>query len=296
MVDRRWKGSTFGSGWMHRNLIRLLRFTDVRILYLFSDIFIVPVCLLLNTSRKTACEFYRSRLGFGVLKSVHYTCRNHCLFAQVVIDRFAMYAGKRFKVEIEGGEYFEALASREEGFLHLSSHIGNYEIAGYTLGSKSKSINAVVYPNEKESVMNNRNSMFVKTNVKMIALKEDMSHLFEIDEAICRGDIVSFPSDRYMSGAKCIKSRFLGSDAKFPQGPFSVATMRGIEVLAVNVMKTGTLKYRIHITPLPYDRSLPRREQIQTLCNSYVCELERMVKLYPTQWYNFYNFWEDATD
>ena len=125
----------------------------------------------------------------------------------------------------------------------------------------------------------------------MITLKEDMSHLFEIDEALCRGDIVSFPTDRHMDGGRCITLPFLGADAKFPQGPFSVATMRGADTLAVNVMKTGLKQYRIYLTPLLYDKDASRKEQMAQLSAAYVAELERMVHMYPTQWFNFYDFW-----
>lgn len=291
MADRQWAGTTFGSGWMHRNLIRLLRIVDVRVLYVFCDIFVVPVCLVLNHSRKTAFSFYHERLGFGFLKSCWMTYRNHCLFSQVVIDRFAMYAGKRFKVKFEGDENFQALYRKDEGFVQMSSHIGNYEIAGYSLPSERKCIHAVVYPHEKESVMQNRGNMFVKTNVGMIALKEDMSHLFEINQALGNGDIVSFPTDRHSEGARCVTENFLGAPAKFPQGPFSVAAMEGVDVLAVNVMKASLMKYRIHLTPLLYDRNTTRKEQISRLCGEYVKELERIVRRYPLQWYNFFDFW-----
>ena len=203
-----------------------------------------------------------------------------------------MYAGKTFEVQVEGMENFKELASREAGFLHLSSHIGNYEIAGYTLVSESKTINAVVYAHEKASVMENRNNMFSKTNIRMITLKQDMSHLFEIDQALCGGDIVSFPTDRFMGQAKCVECNFLGKPAKFPQGPFSVATMRGLDVLAVNVMKTGLKRYQIYVTPLRYDKEQSRREQMKQLSQAYVAELEKRVLQYPTQWYNFFDFWK----
>lgn len=291
MAKRQWMGATFGSGWMHRNLIRLLRFVDVRILYLFSDIFIVPFCVLFNRSGKISYSFYRERLHNSVLRSCWLAYRNHCLFSQVVIDKFAMYAGKSFDVAIEGTDLFKELERQDAGFVQLSSHIGNYEIAGYTLRSTRKEIHAIVYSFEKESVMNNRNSMFSKTNVSMIALKEDMSHLFEIDEALCRGDIISFPSDRHMEGTRCLKAEFLGQEAQFPQGPFSVATMRGVDVLAVNVMKEGLRKYRIYLTPLPYDKAASRKEQIRQLSQAYVAELEDKVRRYPTQWFNFFDFW-----
>jgi predicted LPLAT superfamily acyltransferase len=292
MEQKQWAGSTYGSGWMHMCLIRSLRFIDVRFLYLFSAIFVIPVCLVLNESRKTAYHYFRRILGYGRCKAAWSVYVNHCLFGQVVIDKFAMYAGKRFDVEVDGMQYFNELASRDEGFLHLSSHIGNYEIAGYTLVSERKTINAVVYAHEKATVMENRNNMFVKTNIKMITLKEDMSHLFEIDEAVCGGDIVSFPTDRFMGQAKCVECDFLGRPAKFPQGPFSVAAMRGLDVLAVNVMKTGAKKYHIYVTPLHYDKQQPRKEQIRQLSQAYVTELEKRVLQYPTQWYNFFDFWK----
>ena len=292
MEQKQWAGSTYGSGWMHRCLIRSLRFIDVRFLYLFSAIFVIPVCLVLTESRKTAYHYFRRILGYGRCKAAWSVYVNHCLFGQVVIDKFAMYAGKRFDVEVDGMQYFNELASRDEGFLHLSSHIGNYEIAGYTLVSERKTINAVVYAHEKATVMENRNNMFVKTNIKMITLKEDMSHLFEIDEAVCGGDIVSFPTDRFMGQAKCVECDFLGRPAKFPQGPFSVAAMRGLDVLAVNVMKTGAKKYHIYLTPLHNDKQQPRKEQIRQLSQAYVTELEKRVLQYPTQWYNFFDFWK----
>ena len=291
MAQGQWAGTTYGNGWMHKCLIKTLRILDVRLLYLFASIFVVPVCLILNPSRKTAYTYFREIHKYGRLKSAWATYINHCKFAQVVIDKFAMYAGKKFDVVVEGMNEFNALASGQEGFLHLSSHIGNYEIAGYTLVSEKKTINAVVYAHEKASVVENRNNMFTKTNIKMITLKEDMSHLFEIDQALCNGDIVSFPTDRFMGQTKCVDALFLGKTAKFPQGPFSVAAMRGLNVLAVNVMKIGLTKYKIYVTPLHYDKEQPRKEQIRQLTGAYVAELEKRVLEYPTQWYNFFDFW-----
>lgn len=291
--ERQWAGTTYGNGQMHKWLIQTLRFMDNRLLYLFSYIFVVPVCLVLNRSRKTAYFYFREVLHYGRWQAAWATYVNHCRFAEVVIDKFAMYAGKKFDVEVEGLDRFNALAAREEGFLHLSSHIGNYEIAGYSLVSENKVINAVVYAGEKASVMENRNSMFVKTNIRMILMKPDMSHLFEIDSALVKGDIVSFPTDRNNGSARSIDRLFLGRKARFPQGPFSVATMRGVDVLAVNVMKEGWSRYHIYVTPLPYDKEASRKEQLRQLSEGYIAELEKRVKQYPTQWYNFFDFWEN---
>ena len=295
MAEQEWAGTTYGNAWMHKWLIRMLRHIDVRILYLFVAIFVIPVCLVLNPSRGIAYRYFRRRIGYGRLKSAWKTYVNHCLFGQVVVDKFAMYAGKKFDVEVENyNEFLERASRKEEGFVQLSAHIGSYEIAGYTLAVEGKSFNALVFAGEKASVMQNRNKMFADTNINMIAIQPDMSHLFEIDQALADGEIVSMPADRINGSQKCIEHVFLGAKAKFPLGPFSVATMRGLDVLAVNVMKNSLLGYKIYVTPLAYDKEASRQEQIRQLSSAYVAELEKRVRQYPTQWYNYFEFWQEG--
>ena len=293
-TGRAWQGTTYGNGWMHKWLIRMLRCMDVRILYAFVAVFVVPVCLVVNPAQKVTYRYFRKRWHMTWWKSCLMTYRNFCLFAQVVADKFAMYAGKHFKIEVVGYEHFKKLALQEEGFVQLSAHVGNYEIAGYTLGTENKRFNALVFGGEKESVMANRNRMFGNTNIHMIGIRNDMSHLFEINDALAHGEIVSMPADRIFGSQKSLPLTFLGATAEFPQGPFSVATMRGLDVLAVNVMKESARKYKIYVSPLAYDKNAPRREQMRQLAEAYVAELQRMVTKYPAQWYNYFPFWNDC--
>jgi len=274
---------------MHRGLIMLLRVIDIRIIYVFTYVFVIPTYLF-RPGFKHIYRYFRERWGFGPVKAFFKTYQNHCMFSQVVIDRFAMYAGKHFHFDIEGYEHFQQLADKPDAFIQLSSHIGNYEMAGYTLSSK-KPLNALVFWGEKQSVMENRAKMFSDKNIHMIATKEDMSHLFLIDSALQKGEIVSMPADRMFGSNKSVDESLLGAPVKLPQGPFSVATMRGLNVLAVNVMKRTTRGYTIYVTPLCYDRQAPRSEQIAQLAHGYTAELERMLRKYPTQWYNYFDFW-----
>lgn len=292
MAEKQWDGTTYGNGLMHRWLIGMLRRIDVRFIYVFAYIFVVPPCLFRPGFKFIYC-FFRKRFHQSPLKAFWYTYKNHCLFAQAVIDKFAMYAGKTFEVEIEGFDHFLHLATQESGFVQLSSHMGNYEIAGYTLVTETKRFNAIVFFGEKASVMENRDRMFSHTNIHMIPIREDMSHLFEIDRALSDGEIVSIPADRIWGSKKTLKTVFLGREAQFPMGPFTVAAMRGLDVLAVNVMKASSKRYQIYVTPLEYDKEAPRSRQTEQLLQAYVAELERLLKLYPTQWYNYFDFWKD---
>jgi predicted LPLAT superfamily acyltransferase len=291
VTEKKWEGTTFGNSLMHKWLIKLLRGIDIRIIYFFTYVFVIPPCLL-RPGFKPIYHYFRERWNLSPVKAFIKTYQNHYMFGQVVIDRFAMYAGKRFHMDIEGYDHFLSLAKQQDGFILLSSHIGNYEIAGYTLVAEDKPFNTLVFFGEKQSIMDYRNQMFADTNIRMIPVKEDMSHLFLIDHALQQGETVSMPADRILGSKKSLKVTLLGADAQIPMGPFAVATMRGLNVLAVNVMKTSVKGYKIYVKPIPYDKEASRKQQISQLADGYIAEVERMLKLYPTQWYNFFEFWK----
>jgi len=278
---------------MHRSLVWSLQWMDVRLLYVLTSLIVMPVCLLLNTnhSRTYAYRYFRYRLRYGKLRAAWSTYINHCLFSQIVIDRFAVFAGKRFKVEIEGYEQFLRLEKQEKGFLIFSSHVGCYEVAGYTLTSKLKRFNALVYGGEKAFIMEGRQEVLGLHNIRMVPVRDDMTHLFLINEAIDNNEIVSMPADRIVGSAKSVASCFMGAAARFPLGPLSIATIKGLDALAVNVVKVASKHYKVFVAPLSYDKKASRREQMQQLSNSYVAELETVVRQYPLQWFNFYDFW-----
>ena len=57
-TDKKWAGTTFGSSYMHRSLIRLLRHTPVRAVYAFTNVFVIPVSLLLRPSGKSSITIF----------------------------------------------------------------------------------------------------------------------------------------------------------------------------------------------------------------------------------------------
>jgi predicted LPLAT superfamily acyltransferase len=288
----KWAGTTYGNGWMHKWLIKLLRVIDVRILYAFAAVFVVPPTMCINkNARRVMYRFYRDRLGYGAMRSAWMVYKNHCDFSQVVIDRFAMYAGKKFKIELDGYDQFLNLAAQLSGFIQLSSHIGNYEIAGYSLVAETKRFNALVFAGEKESVMANRSKMFDGNNIRMIPMMSDISHLFVINQALSDGEILSMPADRVFGSQKSFDIDFLGSVARFPQGPFIMAAVRDVPMLFVAVMKTASKTYHIIIRQIESAEQGTSKQKAESLAKQYVKLLETTVLRYPSQWYNYFDFW-----
>ncbi len=290
---QQWKGNTFGTERMLRWLIVVLRHSPVTVWYAFAAVCVVPFCLIFSPGAHCAYRYFRRRWQAGRLWAVWQTFVNHVYFSQVVIDKFALYAGKHLALKVEGYNAFKQLAARPEGFVMLSAHIGCFEMAGYELISDRKPFNALVYGGEKSTVMAGRQQVFAATNIHMIPTSSDMSHLFAIDRALSSGEIVSIAADRVFGSPRTVAVSLLGHTAALPQGPFAVPAMRGLSVIAVNVMKTSLHGYTAYVTPLDYDRQAPRKQQIRQLADAYADELDKQLHRYPTQWYNYFDFWKE---
>ncbi|MGI6222486.1 MAG: acyltransferase [Prevotella sp.] len=289
-----WKGRTDGTTWMHRWLIQSLKFLPLRFVYLGAEVFVVPVYLVVNHKGYLAqYHFFRRRLGLGKLNAFFHVWRNHCLFAQTVLDRFYLFSGGRFHIDITGGETYTQLANGKEGFVVLSSHIGCYEVAG-SMFNASKPFNAVVYSGESETIQQNRRRMLGANHINIIPAQADMSHVFAISNALANGEVVSIAADRVFGSPRTVTCRFFDAEAKFPLGPFALAEQRNLPVVFVSVMKDKPKHYHIYIKRLDegIDSSKTIRQRIPLLAQNYASSLESIVRRYPTQWYNFFEFWE----
>lgn len=288
-----WKGTTFGTSRMHRWLIASMRFLPLELMYAGAFIFVIPFCMLFaHKGYISQYRFFRRRLHQGHISSFWHTYLNHCLFATVVIDRFNMYGGGTFQFSIDHYERYQQLAKQSKGFVMLSAHVGNYELAGYKLRASDKPFNALVYAGEAPTVMENRARMLKENNIQMIPIGNDMSHLFAISSALGRGESVSIPADRLFGANRSYAINFMEAEAKFPVGPFAVAAQREVAVLAVNVMKTGVRRYHISIEELQ-SKAADHHQRAEELAHAFVRNLEHTVRQYPLQWYNYYDFWNE---
>lgn len=285
---------TDGTQGMHRTLIKVLRMMGVWPMYFVMGVFVVPFYVVLHRQAFMAIYHYmRQRQGFGRWRSLRMTYLNHYRFGQVVIDRFAMYAGLEFKLERVNNELFEELSDGDEGFVILSCHVGSYEMAGYTFTATKKPYNALVYGGETQSVMENRRKIFAKRGIRMIPTSEDMSHIYEMNNALAEGEIVSIPADRIFGSPRTVECQLLGAKAKLPLGPFALATQREAKTIAIFVMKEANYRYKVYIRPVQADTQLNRKEHTAALAQAFATELETILKKYPEQWYNYYEFWGD---
>ena len=289
------EGTTYGSAWMFRMLINLLKKVSIKTVYAFMAVCVIPFTMVFSSGARLTFRYFHEKRGYGWWKSLGATYRNHCLFGQTVIDKFAMYAGHQFRMTYHGLEIYQEMMNCEKPFIQLSAHIGCSEILGYSL-HLNKPCNVLVYGGEKQSLMGYRKASFGNSNIKMIPVGTGDSHSEDIVEALDRGEIVNAFADRFMNANKLVVSTLHGYGVRLARGPFSLATTRGIDVIMVSAMKESNGSYSAYFTPLPYDKTLPKAQQRQQIADAYTAEIERLLDLYPLQWFNYSNLWEEKQD
>ena len=297
-ATRQWRGTTDGTPWMHRALIWILRYVPIGVIY-FLMATSLPVYMIVRPRNTLAIwHYFRRRQGYGVFKTFVHLVRNHYAFGQVVIDRFASYAGRKFNILLEGRDIYREVESAGTGFMTISSHVGNFEMAGYALHA-SRRLNVLGYGGEVEAVKSGRNRLLSENNIRMVPVTDGISHIFVLREALENGETVDIHGDRLFGSPKALVCNVLGAPANLPQGPFALATSvdlpagAPLPVIAVFCMKTARRSFTVYLQRLddPADAALPRRERSQVLADRYAAALSDILRRYPDQWYNFFEFW-----
>jgi predicted LPLAT superfamily acyltransferase len=149
-----------------------------------------------------------------------------------------------------------------------------------------------VFGGESKDLMGKRMKFLNMNNISIIPVFGDMSHIFTLNEALSAGEIVSMPCDRNFGSAKSVECDFLLGKADFPVGAFTLAAHFDVPVVSIFVMKESVTDYHVYVKPISLDNSnISKREKAENMTRIFAKELENIVRKYPEQWFNFYEFW-----
>ncbi len=224
------------------------------------------------------------------------TYRNFYRFSQVLIDKTALPAGfaKDFSYQFENYDDFLQILNDQTGCILIGAHVGNWDAAGQFFGNYGSRINIVMLDAEHRRIKNLLDSLHGDKNYKVIALKTDGSHVFEIGKALVDKEYVCFQGDRYMKGAPTLTENLLGAPALFPAGPFQTAGRSGVPVVFFFAMRERKRCYRFLFRVANIDRSATKDKGSESIAEQYVQALEQILHRYPEQWFNYYDFWEEG--
>lgn len=241
---------------------------------------------------KAMYQYFRKRQQQPASKALTSVYRTYFTFGQTIIDKFAIFAGlrERFTFDFDGIEILKTMLAEKKGGVLISAHVGNFEIAEKFFADIDfdHQIHIVTVDQERSSLKSYFEEISVeRTSVQYIYVKEDMSHIFAINEALSNNELICFTGDRYVELQKTMEIEFLGSEASFPAGTFALASRLKAPVAFVYVMKEPNLHYHL------YTRRAPeiKHRDAHGVLQAYINSLTAIVKKYPYQWFNFFDFW-----
>lgn len=288
-----WEGKSKGTTFGYRVFVSILKRFGIFPAYFMLRFVAFYYFLFSYKSSKHIFRFYNNKHGFNIWRSICFLYRNYYLFGQSIIDKVVLMSGipNKFTFNFEGEDHLRKMVMDGEGGLLLSAHIGNWEAAGHLLKRLDARINIVIFDGEHEQIKKYMEKVTGERNVKLIVIKNDLSHVYELMDAFKNKEIVCMHADRFIEGNKVMERVFMGEPAKFPVGPFMMATKFKVPVSFVFAMKENDLHYHFFATDAKRYVSSNKLEDTRAMLDDFVAEMEAKVKQYPGQWYNYYNFW-----
>ncbi len=288
-----WKGKSKGTTTGYRIFVFLLRKTGLTGAYLLLRIVSSYYFLFSYKTSKPVFGFYRSKLNYSRVKSLMTLYKNYYLLGQSIIDKVAIMSGvnANFTFHFDGESHLREMIARGKGGLLLSGHLGNWEAAGQLLKRLNTVINIVMFDGEDAQIKNYMNEVSGKKSFHIIYVKKDLSHIYEITRVLSENQIVCMHADRFLPGNKTVSTDFFGSPALFPEGPFLLALRLQVPVAYVYAFKESKTHYHFYSTaPKTFNRH--SGDTVESVTADYANHLESMTKQYPSQWFNYYNFWQ----
>jgi predicted LPLAT superfamily acyltransferase len=223
-------------------------------------------------------------------------------FGRSVLDKGAMWGGslRGAKIEFDDPEMAARLRESGRGALIVGSHLGNLEmLRAYADAEQGLAVNALVFSRSSPKLRRLAATVGPRAFDRMIEIDTlGPESVIRLQDKIRAGEHIAITADRVSVRHKerCVHVPFLGRPAPFPEGPFILASLLACPVYLMFCVADGA-RYRVYVEQFADPLVLPRAERhdaLERVIAQYARRLEAHCLLAPTQWFNFFDFWEQA--
>jgi len=229
--------------------------------------------------------------------------RQFMSFADTLLDKLDVWSG-RLGLEqvdlIDPSDLCGQLQREGRGQILVAAHLGNLEVcrALAELGAHAQ-MNVLVHT--KHAAQFNRLLADAgASHMRLIQVSElDAAIMLQLSERLDRGEWLAIAGDRVpLQGSRKVSVNFLGKPAAFPQGPWLLAGLLQCPVNMLSCLKIDG-RYQVSIDPIAERIQWKRSErdnEIRRWAQLYADRLGQRCLSAPTQWFNFYPFWNEDDD
>jgi predicted LPLAT superfamily acyltransferase len=282
--------------------IRLIVWIALHLGRTATRMLLYPICLYFlafsKSSRRASDDYLRRVLGresrFGErFRHYHY-------FAACVLDRVYLLNNQLalFEIDAEGDDIPKSEIARDEGCFLFGAHIGSFEILR-ALGHQQPGLklSLLMYEENARKINSVLNAINPGLVIEVIALGQPGAML-AVEQRLDQGHVIGVLADRGLSlddDDEYMSVDFLGEPARFPLGPFRLASILQRRVVLMVGLYRGGWRYDVHFERLADFTDVPREARpaaIVQAIRDYAARLEHFCRIAPYNWFNFYDFWQ----
>jgi len=193
---------------------------------------------------------------------------------------------QRYVHGVHGLERLDAVLESGSGFVAITAHLGNWELAGRLLSAFGKTVNVLTAPESQAALWRLLREQSTPPGLRFMPNNEP-GVMMNLLMALRRGEVVAVQIDRSTGHRSDLQVEFFGAPAPFPSGPFMLAGAAGVPVMPFFCLLRPDRLYDIHIA----DAIVVTRGDEAAALEQMIRVLEHYVAKAPDQWFNFYDVW-----
>jgi len=281
-------GKQRGSAWSIQLALFLYKLFGYKFLYTL----LYPITFfyfLVAKNAKEPLKIYYKNLGIEFNNKIYY--EHLRIFAVCMVDRFASKINpENYTFEYENIEI--PVKTLESGTVLVYSHFGGWAASSSGVHVKNK-IHIVMKEAMLDGMREVENALGLKSQLNIIDLNQGtIAVSVQIANALMNEEVVTIMADRASNAKAEMEVLFLNKKAKFNKNPFQIAYKTDKPIVAYFIIFTGIQHYKVEYIIIDMDRSKAEDEAVREALIQYVKKFEEIIKQYPNQWFNFYDFWE----
>jgi lauroyl/myristoyl acyltransferase len=234
----------------------------------------------------TASPWQRHRRGLQLFHN----------YAQMLADTYALHQGLPldFEVTSYGRHHLLDAVQQGHGAIAATGHLGMWQVVPFLAEWRGLPQFYVAMATEPNPLVQQFEQRF-RDRFRVIYTTESPFSVLKLASVLREGAIVGMQLDRHLGG-HAMAVPFGGQTAWFPTGPATLARATGAPLVpsffVVEPSPRGQKRRLSHYldTAIVVPQTADRKADIAQATQQLVAAYERMVQRFPTQWYQFYDF------
>ncbi|MDR2427018.1 MAG: lysophospholipid acyltransferase family protein [Endomicrobium sp.] len=293
---QKWTGKSLGNGFLQFLLRGVVKYGGRHIAY-FISYFVVAVYTFIPSIRKKASFYLKRRFeSASAVELFFHTYKLNFTLAKILIDRAVF--GIKGKISIissrQNQQLCRDLIAQGKGLIIITAHCGCWQMAmsafDFMEGDKY-----VVYRRNKEDVDKHVHELSgKKATVNFIDPAGFGGGGIEIMAALSKKSIICMMGDRtFGSEDNKIEVGFLGGKIDVPYTVYRIAGAMGtpVAIIFFPYENAGRVDSIIADTFFVEEKG-PNSQNYLNEAQKFIKSLENFCKLYPYQFFNYYDAWK----